>query len=208
MRRQLLPALRMMAVLTVVLGLAYPLAVTVVAQGLFNHAANGSLVKVNGQVVGSKLLGQTFTGNQYFQGRPSAAGITASGSTDSNGQPGSPSDLSLFNSGGSNYGPNNSTFLNLVSQRVAAYRKLNGLTAKAKVPVDAVTSSGSGVDPEISVANARLQAARVAKARSISQSTVNGLIDTYTDSRSAGFLGDPGVNVLELNLALDRLGHS
>ncbi len=155
MRRQLLPALRMVLVLTVVLGLAYPLVVTLVAQGVFNGSANGSLVKVDGQVVGSKLLGQTFTGNQYFQSRPSAAGTTASGSLGSDGQPGDPKDLSLSNSGGSNYGPNNSTFLKLVSQRVAAYRKLNGLSSSTKVPVDAVTSSASGVDPEISVANAR-----------------------------------------------------
>jgi potassium-transporting ATPase KdpC subunit len=206
MRRQLLPALRMIVVMTVVLGLAYPLVVTLAAQGLFNHSANGSLVKVDGQVVGSKLLGQTFTGDQYFQGRPSGIpdNLTAIGALGSNGQPGDPKDLSLSNSGGSNYGPNNSTFLNLVSQRVAAYRKANGLSSSTKVPVDAVTSSASGVDPEISVANARLQAPRVARARSLPLATVNKLIGSYTDSRPGGFLGDPGVNVLELNLALDR----
>jgi potassium-transporting ATPase KdpC subunit len=210
MRRQLLPALRMVLVLTVVLGLAYPLVVTLAAQGLFNGSANGSLVKVNGQVVGSKLLGQTFTGNQYFQGRPSGIpdNLTAIGALASNGQPGDPKDLSLSNSGGSNYGPNNSTFLNLVSQRVAAYRKLNGLSPSTKVPVDAVTSSASGVDPEISVANARLQVPRVARARRLSPATVDQLVDTHTDSRPAGVLGDPGVNVLELNLALDRATRS
>jgi potassium-transporting ATPase KdpC subunit len=205
MRRQLLPALRMVLVLTVVLGLAYPLVVTLVAQGVFHSSANGSLIEVDHQVVGSKLLGQTFTGSQYFQGRPSAAGVNASGSLQSNGQPGDAKDLSLSNSGGSNYGPNNSTFLSLVSQRVAAYRRLNGLASTAKVPVDAVTSSASGVDPEISVANARLQAPRVARARQLSLSRVDQLVRTYTDSRPAGVLGDPGVNVLELNLALDRL---
>ncbi len=208
MRRQLLPALRMVLVLTVVLGLAYPLVVTLVAQGVFNGSANGSLVKVDGQVVGSKLLGQTFTGNQYFQSRPSAAGQTATGALGSDGQPGDPKDLTEMNSGGSNYGPDNSTFLKLVSQRVAAYRKLNGLPSNATVPVDAVTSSASGVDPQISVANARLQAPRVARARGLSPSTVDHLVDTYTDSRPAGFLGDPGVNVLELNLALDRATRS
>ena len=140
MRRQLLPALRMIVVLTVVLGLAYPLVITLVAQGVFGGPANGSVVKVDGTVVGSKLLGQTFTGNQYFQGRPTAAGQTATGSLDSYGQPGDPKDLALSNTGGSNYGPNNSTFLNLVSQRVAAYRKLNGLSSTATVPVDAVTA--------------------------------------------------------------------
>ncbi len=206
MRRQLLPALRMLAVLTVVLGLAYPLVVTLAAQGLFNPQANGSVIKVDGQVVGSKLLGQTFTGTGYFQGRPSAAGITASGSLDADGQPGDASDLTESNTGGSNYGPNNQKLLSLVSQRVAAYRKLNGLSATAKVPVDAVTGSASGVDPEISVANARLQAPRVARVRGLALATVDKLIDTYTDSRPDGILGDPGVNVLELNLALDRLG--
>jgi K+-transporting ATPase ATPase C chain len=197
----------MLAVLTVVLGLVYPLVLTGVAQGLFHAQANGSQVKVDGQVVGSKLLGQTFTGNQYFQGRPSAAGQTATGSLDSNGQPGDASDLSQSVSAGSNYGPNNATYLHLVSQRVAAYRKLNGLSSSTEVPVDAVTASGSGLDPEISVANARLQAQRVATARDLPVATVDRLIDQHTDSRSAGFLGDPGVNVLELNLALDALSH-
>ena len=125
-------------------------------------------------MVGSKLLGQTFTGNQYFQGRPSAAGITASGSTRQQRparRPRGPEPVEL--AAARTYGPNNSTFLERwCRQRVAAYRKLNGLVAERQVPVDAVTSSGSGVDPEISVANARLQAARVAQARGISQSTV------------------------------------
>ena len=219
MRRQLLPALRMMVVFTVVLGLAYPLVTLAVAQLAFNDKANGSLVKKDGQVVGSSLLGQTFTADTYFQARPSAAGITASGSTDSAGQAGDPADLSLSYSGGSNLGPTNSTLLDGVpddpstpdvdessdgvTQRVAAYRAANGLSADTPVPVDAVTSSGSGVDPHISVANARLQANRVAKARGIDVSVVEQLIDQHTQGRSLGFLGEPGVNVLELNLALD-----
>jgi potassium-transporting ATPase KdpC subunit len=209
MRRQLLPALRMVLIMTVVLGLAYPLVVTLAAQGVFHDQANGSLVKVDGQVVGSKLLGQTFTSGQYFQGRPVGIpdNLTATGALGSNGQPGDPKDLALSVSGGSNYGPNNPDFLSLVSQRVAAYRKANGLSATTQVPVDAVTSSASGVDPEISVANARLQAPRVARARDLPLATVEHLVGAYTDSRSDGFLGDPGVNVLELNLALDRAAH-
>ena len=222
MRRQLLPALRMLVVLTVVLGLGYPLVVLGVSQLAFHDKANGSLVKKDGSVVGSSLLGQTFTGDSYFQGRPSAAGITASGTNDADGQPGDASDLSLSNSGGSNLGPTNPKLLDGatddpetpdvdesadgVSQRVQAYRELNGLAADAMVPVDAVTSSGSGVDPQISIANARLQANRVATARGLDVGTVNKLIDQHTTGRSLGFLGAPGVNVLELNLALDALG--
>jgi len=205
MRRQLVPAVRMVLVMTVLLGLAYPLIGTGIAQALFRSKADGSLVKVDGQVIGSKLLGQEFTQAKYFHGRPSAAGITASGSLDDQGKAGDPNDESLMNSGGSNLGPTNSTLLDDVSQRVAAYRKENHLSASTPVPVDAVTSSGSGVDPEISVANARLQAARVAQARRLPVSQVDHLIDSYTDGRSLGVLGDPGVNVLELNLALDRI---
>jgi len=219
MRRQLLPAFRMMVVLTVVLGLAYPLVTLAAAQLGFKSQADGSLVTRNGHVVGSSLLGQTFAGESSFQGRPSAAGITASGSTDAGGQPGDPSDLSLSNSGGSNLGPTNPVLLDGVTddpstpadesspgvaQLVDAYRQANGLSADTPVPVDAVTSSGSGVDPQISVANARLQAPRVAQARGIELSVVNDLIDKHTDGRSLGFLGEPGVNVLLLNLALDQ----
>jgi K+-transporting ATPase ATPase C chain len=222
MRRQLLPALRMLVVLTIIVGFGYPLVVLGFSQLAFHDKANGSLVEQDGQVVGSSMLGQAFSGDQYFQGRPSAAGITASGSTDADGQPGDPTDLSLSNSSGSNLGPTNPTLLDGatddpetpdvdesadgVTQRVQAYRELNGLSADASVPVDAVTSSASGVDPQISVANARIQANRVASARGIDVTTVNKLIDEHTTGRSLGFLGAPGVNVLELNLALDALG--
>ena len=211
----------MLVVLTIALGLGYPLVVLGISQVAFHDKANGSLVEKDGRVVGSSLLGQTFTGTSYFQGRPSAAGITASGSNGADGRPGDPSDLSLSNSGGSNLGPTNPKLLDGttddpstpdvdesadgVAQRVQAYRELNGLSADAMVPVDAVTSSASGVDPEISVANARLQAARVATTRGLDVATVDHLIDQHTDGRSLGFLGAPGVNVLELNLALDAL---
>jgi K+-transporting ATPase ATPase C chain len=198
----------MIAVLTIVLGLAYPLVVLGFGQALFNHKANGSIVKVDGQVVGSSALGQQFTSARYFTARPSAAGITASGSLGDDAKPGDPSDLALSNTGGANLGPTNPALLTDVTDLAVAYRKANGLAPGAKVPIDAVTTSASGVDPEISVANARLQAARVAKSRGLDAKTVDGLIDHYTDGRSLGFLGDPGVNVLELNLALDRLSHS
>ncbi|HEY4375851.1 MAG TPA: K(+)-transporting ATPase subunit C [Acidimicrobiales bacterium] len=189
MRRQLLPALRMLVVLTVVLGVAYPLAMTGIAQALFSHQADGSLVKdARGRVVGSSLVGQNFTGARWFEPRPSAAGEKG---------------YDASASGASNLGPTNPVLLRSVAERVAAYRKDNGLASTMKVPVDAVTASGSGLDPDISIANARLQAPRVAKARGLPVAKVLSLIGQHTDGRSLGFLGDPGVNVLELNLALE-----
>jgi K+-transporting ATPase ATPase C chain len=199
MRRQLLPAIVMMVVFTVLLGIAYPLVVTGIAEVGFADKANGSELKVDGQVVGSKLLGQTFTEPQYFHGRPSAAGAAAAGA-----KGGDPKDLSQDISSGSNWGPTNPDLLAAVKARVADYRKENGLPPDTKVPVDAVTASGSGLDPHISIANARLQAARVARERGIPVARVRELIDDHTDGRSLGFLGEPGVNVLELNVALDR----
>ena len=210
MRRQLLPAIMMMVVFTLLLGLAYPLVVTAVAQTAFPNHANGSKLTVNGKVVGSKLLGQTFTKPKYFQGRPSAAGAAATGSdaTDPNDSkktvPNDPKDLSQDVSSGSNLGPTNPEFLSTVKQRAIEYRKQNGLAKDAEVPVDAVTASASGLDPHISVANARIQAHRIARVRGMSLAAVNKLIDQNTDGRSLGFLGEPGVNVLELNVALDQ----
>lgn len=207
MRKQVLPAVRMMVVLTLVLGFAYPLVLLGISQGLFKDKANGSTVtNRSGAVVGSALLGQGFTADRYFQTRPSAAGITAAGTTDSDGKPGDPADLSLSNTGGSNLGPNNPALIDLVSQRVTAYRKANGLAEGTPVPVDAVTSSGSGVDPHISLSNARLQAARVAAARGMSPDAVNAEIDAHTDGPVLGVLGENAVNVLELNLDLDTRG--
>ena len=188
MRRQLLPALRMLAVLTVLTGLLYPLAIFAIGQAAFSHQADGSLVRdADGTIVGSSLIGQAFDGEQWFHPRPSAAGdgydATASSS--------------------SNLGPTNPALLDAVAERAAAYRTDNNLAIGAQVPVDAVTASGSGLDPQISVANARLQAPRVAKARGLDVDRVLALVDDHTDGRSLGFLGERGVNVLQLNLALD-----
>jgi len=190
MRRQLMPALMMTIVLTVLTGLAYPLVVTGVAQGLFHSRANGSLVKVNGKVVGSSLLGQDFTSTKYFQPRPSAtAGTPYNG----------------LASGASNLGPSNPDLLKTIEARAIAYRKRNGMAANASVPVDAVTASASGLDPDISPANARLQAPRVASVRRLSLATVLAAVGRHTESRPWGFLGEKIVNVLELNLDLDRV---
>jgi K+-transporting ATPase ATPase C chain len=189
MRRQLFPALMMLVVFTVITGLAYPLVVTGIAQGVFNDKADGSLVEnADGEVVGSSLIGQAFTEPEYFHPRPSAAGDGYDASASS----------------GSNLGPTNEEFLAGVEERADAYRDENGLAADAEVPVDAVTASASGLDPHISVANARLQAPRVADARDLNFDTVLGLVDDHTSGRDLGFLGEKGVNVLELNLALDE----
>jgi potassium-transporting ATPase KdpC subunit len=189
MRRQLVPSLIMVVLTTIVLGIAYPLAVTGIAQVFFHDKAEGSLVKQNGHVVGSRWIGQNFTKPEYFHPRPSAAG-----------DKGYDASLSL----GSNLGPSNPDLLKAVKERVAAYRKENGLAANVKVPVDAVTASGSGLDPQISVANARIQARRVAEQRNLPLPNVLALVKDHTDERALGFLGEPGVNVLELNLALDK----
>jgi K+-transporting ATPase ATPase C chain len=188
MRRQLVPALMMTIALTVLTGLLYPLVVTGVAQGLFNGRANGSLVKVNGKVVGSSLLGQVFTQARYFQPRPSAAGSGYDG----------------LSSSASNLGPSNPALLKTIKERAVAYRRQNGLAANAQVPVDAVTASASGLDPDISIANARIQAGRVARARSLPLSTVLQAVARHIEDRQWGFLGERVVNVLELNLDLDR----
>ncbi len=188
MRRQILPAVLAFLVLTVLTGVLYPLAVTGIAQVAFRSPADGSLVERGGVVVGSRLIGQEFSAERYFQPRPSAAGDGYDGAASS----------------ASNLGPTNETLLDDVEERIDAYRTLNDLEPGTEVPVDAVTSSGSGLDPHISPANARLQAPRVARARGIPIARVLALVDDHTDGRSLGFLGEPGVNVLELNLALDE----
>jgi K+-transporting ATPase ATPase C chain len=166
----------------------YPLVATGVGQIAFHAKANGSLIERNGTVVGSALLGQNFSDAKYFHPRPSAAGTDGYDGTAS---------------GASNLGPLNPDLLNAVQQRVTAYRTENGLAADQAVPVDAVTASGSGLDPDISVANARLQADRVATARGMTADAVLKLVDDNTDGRILGVLGVPAVNVLRLNLALD-----
>ena len=188
MRRQLAPALGMLVVFTVLCGLAYPLAVTGIAQGAFGDKADGSLIEVDGQPVGSELIGQSFTRPEYFHPRPSAAGDGYDAAASS----------------GSNLGPTNPDLLATVEERAAAYRADNDLPTDAEVPVDTVTASASGLDPHISVANARLQAPRVAQRRDKPVDEVLALVDAHTDDRDLGFLGEAGVNVLELNLALDR----
>jgi K+-transporting ATPase ATPase C chain len=207
MRRQLIPALVAILLMTG-MTLAYSIGTTLADAALFKHKADGSLVEnAQGKVVGSSLIGQDFTKPKYFHPRPAADGY-ASGP-----------DYSY----GSNYGPTNPTFLygvddpstpkvdesktTGVDDLVRAYRKENGLSAQVPVPVDAVTASGSGLDPDISVANAKLQAHRVAEARHLPVSEVLHLIRANTDERALGILGEPAVNVLRLNLALDRLRH-
>ena len=187
--RQLLPAVVALLVLTVLTGVVYPLVVTGVAQEAFRSKANGSLVKVGGVTVGSKLIGQQFADAKYFHPRPSAAGAGYDASASS----------------GSNLGPTNPDFLKTVADRVSAYRDENGLSAGQAVPVDAVTASASGLDPDISIGNARLQAPRVATARHLAVDQVLAAVSAHIDDRPLGILGDPGVNVLELNIALDRL---
>ena len=215
MRAQLLAALRAVLVFTVLLGIAYPLVVTGVSQVVFGDEADGSLIRdTDGEVVGSELLGQTFSSPEYFHGRPSAAGGGASGSEieviDDAGDPtgetvlASAEDISTAASGASNLGPTNEDLLALVDERIVAYREVNGLADDALVPVDAVTASGSGVDPHISVANARLQAERVADERGLPVAAVLALVEDHTSGRPLGVLGEEGVNVLELNLALDE----
>jgi K+-transporting ATPase ATPase C chain len=193
MRRQLMTGLRMTIALTLLLGLAYPLAMTGIAQAFMKNKANGSFVTKNGAVVGSSLIGQQFTlengdpDPRYFQPRPSNAG----------------DGYDARASAGSNYGPSNPDLLAAVKDRVIAYRKLNDLAGGASVPVDAVTSSASGLDPDISVANARLQVSRVARTRGLSPAQVLAFVSAHTQDRPLGILGEKAVNVLELNLALD-----
>ena len=182
-------AILMVVVLTILLGIIYPLVMTGIAQVLFPSQANGSLVRdSSGNVIGSAILGQNFTQPQYFHPRPSAAGSDGYDATAS---------------GGSNLGPTNQKLIDAVKDRTDAYRQENSLAADAPVPVDAVTTSASGLDPDISPANALIQAARVAKARNLSEDQVRRLVNQHTEGRTLFVLGEPRVNVLKLNLALD-----
>jgi potassium-transporting ATPase KdpC subunit len=192
LRRQLPAAIGMLIVFTILTGVVYPLVVMAIGQIAFNDKAEGSLIEVDGEVVGSSLIGQSFTAPEYFHPRPSAAGDGYDASASS----------------GSNLGPTNPDFLATVAERVAAYRTENGLADDTRVPVDAITASASGLDPHISIANAELQAPRVAEARGLELDAVVELVDDNTSGRDLGFLGEEGVNVLELNIALDAMMES
>lgn len=189
MKEQLRPALMMWLILTVVTGLAYPLAVTGLAQLFFPGPANGSLIVRDGKVIGSKLLGQYFDKPEYFWSRPSVT---------------SPFPYNAAASGGSNLGPTNPALIEAVKARVAALRAADPGN-EAPVPVDLVTASGSGLDPHISPAAALYQLKRVARARGFDENAVRALVARHTEERQFGVLGEPRVNVLQLNLALEAL---
>ncbi|MGE0469492.1 MAG: potassium-transporting ATPase subunit KdpC [Nitrospira sp.] len=189
MKDQIRPALIMLLLLTVLTGLVYPLAVTGLAQLLFPDQANGSLIVREGRVIGSRLIGQYFDKPEYFWSRPSAT---------------APFPYNAAASGGSNLGPSNPVLIEAVNARVAALRAADPGN-DLPIPVDLVTASGSGLDPHISPAAAQYQAKRVARARSLDESTVQTLVVQHTEGRQYGLLGERRVNVLQLNLALDAL---
>lgn len=185
---ELRPALVATGLLAALTCGAYPLTVTILGQAAFPDQATGSLIRhKNGRVMGSRWIGQAFSGARYFHPRPSAAG----------------DGYDACNSGGSNLGPTSQKLLHQIRERLETYRRVNGLAQDAVVPADAVTTSGSGLDPHISPANARMQAARIARERGLSQNQVEELIFKHTETPTFGLLGEARVNVLELNLALD-----
>jgi K+-transporting ATPase ATPase C chain len=194
------PAIVITLLLTIITGLIYPGIVTVLAQLIFPYQANGSLVTVNGKVIGSKLIGQYWTAPTYFHGRPSAT---------VNPVTGAPEPYAADNSSASNLGPTNKVLIQDVQQRVAAWKaafKKEGLPVPSgSVPVDLVTTSGSGLDPDITIAGALYQVPLIAKARGLSQSQVRQLVMSHVHGRFLGIFGEPYVNVLELNMALDGL---
>jgi K+-transporting ATPase ATPase C chain len=187
MWKQLRPAILITLVFTVLTGIVYPLAVTGAAQAMFRKQANGSLIERNGQVIGSELIGQNFAKPEYFHPRPSAAG----------------SGYDAANSSGSNLGPTNPALSDRLTKDAAQFRKDNPDYTGA-IPADAITTSGSGLDPDITPANAFAQAARVASSRGLSSDAVRSLIGELVQQRDLGVLGEPRVNVLKLNLDLDR----
>ena len=190
MWKDLRSALLLFVVLSTITGIVYPLVVTGIAQGVFPHQSSGSLIESNGKAVGSELIGQPFSDPKRFWSRPSAT---------------SPYPYNAASSSGSNQGPTNPALTDAVAARIKALRDADP-DNKAPVPVDLVTASGSGLDPHISVAAAEYQIGRVAKARSLPEQQVRSLVSENTEARTFGILGEPRVNVLALNLALDRAG--
>ena len=186
MKIYLRPAITLFALLTLLTGVLYPLAITGLAQAIFPYQSNGSLVVANGNVYGSELIGQQFDDPKYFWGRPSATTYNAAASS------------------GSNYGPSNPALIDAVQKRIDELHAADPENT-LPIPVDLVTASGSGLDPHISVAAALYQVHRVASARGLSEADVQSLVEQYTEGRQFGFLGEPTVNVLKINFALDNL---
>jgi K+-transporting ATPase ATPase C chain len=198
MLREIRPAIVFIIALTLITGLIYPLAITGIAGVIFPYQAQGSLIEKDGKAVGSELIGQEFTSDKYFHGRLSAT--TAPDPADSTKTV--PAPYNAANSGGSNLGPTNKTLVDRVQGDVDKLKQEN---PSAAVPIDLVTTSGGGLDPEISPAAALFQVPRVAKVRNLPEDRVRALVDAHTEGRSLGFLGEPRVNVLALNLALDQM---
>jgi K+-transporting ATPase ATPase C chain len=198
MMREIRPAIVVLIALTLVTGLIYPLAMTGIAQVLFPYQASGSMIERDGKVVGSELIGQEFTSDKYFHGRPSAT--TAPDPNDPTKTV--PAPYNAANSGGSNLGPSNKALIDRVKDDMAKLQKENPGTP---VPIDLVTTSGSGLDPDISPEAALFQVPRIAKARKLPEDRIRQLVEAATEGRFLGLLGEPRVNVLKLNIALDRM---
>jgi K+-transporting ATPase ATPase C chain len=194
----------MLILFSVLTGVIYPLAVTGIGQAMFSDQANGSLVERNGEAIGSRWIGQTFTGEEYFHPRPSATDYSPGPEYAFGSNEGPTSERWLFGEDDPETPYVDESEINGVDDRIRDYRELNGLAENEPVPVDAVTGSASSLDPHISIANARIQANRVAEARGVDLDLILSLVGEHTDGRGLGLLGEPGVNVLLLNLALDQ----
>ena len=204
LREQIRPAVVGLVLLTLLTGIAFPLVLAALAVPLFPHQSNGSLITREGQIIGSELIGQKFLNPPYFHSRPSAAGRAGYDATASGGTNLGPANPKLLDGAKGSIDGSTLPFIG-VWQLAVGYRRANGLSPNVPVPIDAVTRSGSGLDPHISPANAALQVPRVARERHLSEETLQRLVDEYTQGRQLGFLGQPRVNVLAINLALDRL---